>query len=135
MLLRVLLAASFLLQMCHTCIVCMQWECFHWPCRVVGWEAVESKAAAVSCGQIGAPSMCSVHSGSMGLFNTSTLNPHRSADRAAQLLLFLLSRLSLPLFLCLDTQIHKLFPSLHMIRPYFEIQILLFCFGKALVRK
>lgn len=128
MLLPVFLAASFLLQKCFTCIVCVQRECFHWNWRVGGWEAVGSKAAAVSCGQIGAPSMCSVHSGSMGLFNTSTLYPHGSADRAAELFLFLLSHLSLPLFLCLDIRMHNLFHSFYttiLFLQYFKFKYLL----------
>lgn len=50
------------------------------------------------------------HSGSMGHFNTSTLYPHGTADRASDLSLSLSlsslsSHLSLPLFLCLDWQI------------------------------
>lgn len=40
------------------CIVRVQWDGFHWPWSVGGggWEAAEGSAAAVSCGQIGAPS-------------------------------------------------------------------------------
>ncbi len=48
------------------------------------------------------------HSGSMGHFNTSTLYPHGTAGRAADLSrsfsLSLSSHLSLPFFLCLDRQ-------------------------------
>lgn len=127
-------AASFLLQKCYICIVCKQWECFHCPWRAGGWEAVESKAAAVSCGQIGVLSMCSVHSGSMGLFNTSTLYPHGSADRAVELSLSFLSHLSLPLF-CLDIQMHFLFPFLHILLYSILNYSFFFLLGKALVRK
>lgn len=64
------------------------------------------------------------HSGSMGHFNTSTLYPHGTADRASDLSLSLSlsslsSHLSLPLFLCLDWQISHLSPFIQ----YFEVQL------------